>query len=68
MPTKQELETINDDLLMENSGLRREQTEQTQRLTELTEALQSVTARLEALAADHRQAPPAARPPAAATS
>jgi hypothetical protein len=59
MPTKQELETINDDLLAENGQLRREQSDQAARLTALTEALQSVTARLEALAS---------RPPANAAS
>lgn len=50
MPTKQELETINDELLSENNQLRRERNDQTKRLAELTEALQSVTARLEELA------------------
>ncbi len=57
MPSKQELETINDELLTENDQLRRESGTQAQQLAALTEALQSVTARLEALAS---------RPPASA--
>jgi DNA-binding ferritin-like protein len=58
MPTKQELETINDDLLAENSQLRRDGSEQTARLEALTGNLQQIAARLEALAS---------RPPASAT-
>jgi len=50
MPTKQELETINDDLLAENSQLRREGSEQTARLEALTGNLQQIAARLEAAA------------------
>ncbi len=57
MPTKQELEAINDELLTENDRLRRESGTQAQQLAALTEALQSVSTRLEALAS---------RPPASA--
>jgi archaellum component FlaC len=55
MPTKQELETINDELLTENSQLRREGAEQAERLEALSESLQEVTARLEALASNKQQ-------------
>jgi hypothetical protein len=58
MPTKQELETINDELLAENDQLRRERSEQAQQLAALTEALQGVTARLDAFA----NRPPASAP------
>jgi hypothetical protein len=58
MPTKQELETINDDLLAENSQLRREGSEQTARLEALTGNLQAIAARLETLASRPPQSAP----------
>lgn len=58
MPTKQELETINDELLAENSQLRREGSEQSARLEALTGDLQGVAARLEALASRPPQSAP----------
>jgi hypothetical protein len=51
MPTKQELETINDDLLSQNEQLQRESAERIEQLTELTATLQAIAARLENLAA-----------------
>jgi archaellum component FlaC len=52
MPTKQELETINDELLTENSQLRREGAEQAERLEALFESLQEMRSLLEALASN----------------
>jgi hypothetical protein len=51
MPSKQELETINDELLTENEQLQRESAERIEQLTELTVMLQAIAARLENLAA-----------------
>lgn len=54
MPTKQELETINDELLTENSQLRREGAEQAERLEALFESLQEMRSLLEALASSQQ--------------
>src|SRR5918911_3242822 len=54
MPTKQELETINDELLTENSQLRREGAEQAERLEALFESLQEMRSLLEALASNQQ--------------
>src|ERR1051325_8042659 len=54
MPTKQELETINDDILTENSQLRREGEAQAERLEALFESLQEMRALLEALASNQQ--------------
>ena len=50
MPTKQELEAINDELLAENGQLRRESNEQAERLEALFESLQEMKSMLEAVA------------------
>jgi hypothetical protein len=54
MPTKQELETINDELLTENSQLRREGAEQAERLEALFESLQEMRSLLETLASSQQ--------------
>ena len=58
MPTKQELETINDELLTANDRLQHEQSAQAQRLAALSENLAAITARLEALASRPPQRTP----------
>lgn len=50
MPTKQELEAINDELLAENGQLRRESSEVAERLAALSESLQEMKPLLEAVA------------------